>query len=220
MLNKDKKELILGNISIIKHFASKFYIDDFDINYDSLLSRGTKGLLSCADEFNGRSCIKFSSYASNKIKLEILDEIRRTSSFCKGDILQVKNYCEEVLDSFYNNSTDNDDELFNIHFGDSSYNNIKNKCLVSFTAYLDDFLFDSKPIILNELVLNLNKEISNTLSYLEKLVLYLFYKEELNYTQISMVLNVSSDLIFYIHTIGISKVRGLIKKITNQTKEG
>lgn len=215
MLNSDKKELILKNIPMVKHFASKFYIDDFNIDYNSLFLRGTKGLLNCVDEFNSSSGVKFLSVASNNVKLEILDEIRRMSSFTTDDILQVKNYCKEVLYyTFCNNSTNNDEDDFNINFDTSHYNNIKNKCLLSFTAYLDDFLFDSKQISLNTLILDLNKNI-DTLSHLEKLVLYLFYKEELNYYQISSVLNVSSDLIFNIHVIGLSKIRELIKIITN-----
>ena len=214
MLNSDKKELILKNIPMVKNFASKFYIDDFNIDYNSLLSRGTKGLLNCVDEFNSSNGVKFSSVASNNVKLEILDEIRRMSSFTTDDILQVKNYCEEVLYSFCNNSTNNDEDDSNINFDASRYDNIKNKCLLSFTAYLDDFLFDSEDIALNTLILDLNKNI-DTLSYLEKLVLYLFYKEELNYHQISSVLNVSSDLIFNIHVIGLSKIRELINKLKN-----
>lgn len=215
MSNQDKKELILENISIVKHFASKFYIDGFDINYDSLLSRGINGLLNCVDEFNSKSGIKFSSFASIGIKLAILDEIRRTSSFNEDDILQVKDYCDELLISFYNNPSNDKDNILNINSDNSSYSDIKNKCLLSFTAYLDDFLFDLKPVALNTLILDLNKEISSTLSYLEKLVLYLFYKEELNYSQISIVLNISNDLIFNIHSIGISKIRWLIKKYIN-----
>ena len=210
MISLDKKELILNNISIVKHFTSKFYIDDFSLDYDLLMSKGITALFNCVDEYNERNGIKFSTFASNRIKLEILNEIRRTSSFSQDDVLYIKNFCDEFLSNFYKNYSDNE-------HSDSYTKNfildkkLKNKCLLAYTAFLDDFLFDSEDISIHDLINNSN-EYFNLLSRLEKYVLYLFYKEELNYNQISVVLNISTNHIFLIHTIGLSKIREFINK--------
>lgn len=209
MLSLNKKELVLRNLCIVNHFVSKFYIDDFDLNYDLLVSKGITGLLSCADEYNEKNGVKFSSFASNKIKTEILNEIRRTSSYTKDDVLYVKNYCDNILSTIRNNSDIN--TCLDINDFSSIFDlNMKNKCLLAFSAFLDDFLLDSEDIQLNSLI-NLQKDIC-MLSCLEKNVLYLYYKEELNYNQISSILNTSNNYVFMIHTIGISKIRELLNK--------
>ena len=206
MLSLDKKELILRNISMVKHFVSKFYVDDFGLNYDLLLSQGMAGLLNCVDEYNSKNGIKFQTFASNKIKLEILNEIRRTSSFTMDDVLVVKKYCSNMLTNFYTGTSNN-----NINLNSNNDISIKNKCLLAFTAFLDEFLIDSTNVQLGDLINDLAKDI-DTLSKLEKSVLYLFYKEELNYNQISIVLDISTNHIFYIHAIGLSKIREFIKQ--------
>ena len=210
-MQSNKKELVLRSIPIIKHFASKYYIDDFNISYDTLLSTGMNGLLNVVDEYNNKSGVKFSLFASNSIKYQMLDEIKRISSLSKEDILQVKKHCEDNLDTFYKINSDNASEYINeLDFMYAIQPQLKNKCLLVFTAYLDDFLFDSKEVNLNELIAVLNSEIKK-LSHLEQLILYLYYKEELTYYQVKQVLNISECSIFCIHTIALSKLRELIK---------
>lgn len=211
MVQSNKKELVLRSIPIIKHFASKYYIDDFNISYDTLLSTGMNGLLNAVDKYNTKSGVKFSLFASNNIKRQMIDEIKRISSLDNEGILQVKKYCEDNLNNFYKINSDNTSEYMNKL--DSMYAiqpQLKNKCLLVYTAYLDDFLFDSKEVNLNELIAVLNSEIKK-LSHLEQLILYLYYKEELTYYQVKQVLNISECSIFYIHTIALSKLRELIK---------
>ena len=89
MIDTNKKELILKNIHLIKHFASKYYVDDFGINYEVLTTSGLNGLLEAIESYNPKSGVKLSTLASNSIKFKILDEIRKSSSFTKEDITQV-----------------------------------------------------------------------------------------------------------------------------------
>mgnify|MGYP001596616578 CR=1 FL=1 len=212
MVQANKKELILKNIPIIKHFASKYYIDDFNISYDTLLSSGMNGLLNAVDEYNIKSGVKFSLFASNNIKFQILKEIRRTSALSRGDVLQVEKYCEENLDKFYRiNSDDASEYLKKLNPAGVIQPQLKNKCLLVYTAYLDDFLLKSEYVNLNELI-NVLNDGTKKLSYLEQLILYLYYKEELTYYQIEQVLNIPECSIFGIHTIALSKLRKLLKE--------
>ena len=212
MIQANKKELILKNIYIIKHFASKYYIDDFNISYDTLLSSGMNGLLNAVDDYNIKSGIKFSLFASNNIKSQILNEIRRTSALTRGDVLQVKKYCEENLEQFYKINADDTSEYFKrLDSTDIIHPPLKSKCLLVYTAYLDDFLLDLENVNLSKLVNTLNAGIKK-LSHLEQLILYLYYKEELTYSQVEQVLNISECSIFGIHTIALTKLRELLKK--------
>ena len=207
MVELNKKELILKNIYLIKHFASKFYIDDFNINYESLINTGMNGLLEAIEDFNPHAGLKFSSVATNIVKFKILDEIKRASSFTKEDVLQVQSYTTEYLNAFRSyNATDDNNEITNLINID---NRFKNKCLIIYTAYLDDFLSDLTIVNTNESLNILDSGIKQ-LSNLEKKVLYLYYTEEFNYSQIKFLLDVPEENLFFIHTIALAKLREII----------
>lgn len=204
MIDTNKKELILKNIHLIKHFASKYYIDDFGINYEALTTGGLNGLLEAIESFNPKSGVKLSTLASNSIKFKILDEIRKSSSFTKEDIIQVSNYGVDYLYNFrtFNENGDENSKNDLIHID----TNFKNKCLIVYSAYLKEYLLDSKLLSTNDMLTIFDSGVKN-LSALEQKILYMYYTESFNYFQIKSLLDISESNIFFIHTLSLAKLR-------------
>ena len=204
MIDTNKKELILKNIHLIKHFASKYYVDDFGINYEVLTTSGLNGLLEAIESYNPKSGVKLSTLASNSIKFKILDEIRKTSSFTKEDIAQVSSYGVNYLSNFRDSNDSSDEnyknDLINID------TNFKNKCLIVYSAYLKEYLLDSKLLSTNDMLTIFDSGVKN-LSALEQKILYMYYTESFNYFQIKSLLDISESNIFFIHTLALAKLR-------------
>lgn len=213
MIGLNKKEIVSRNIYLIKHFASKYYVDDFNIDYNTLVLAGMSGLLESIDNYNVKAGLKFSLFASNNIKFKILDEIKRTSSLTQEDVLQVKKYALDYLLNFYN-STDNNQNETNLKHSYNIDKKFKNKCLIVYTAYLNDFLLDSININANELLEIFDTGIKK-LSNLEQQVLYMYYTEEFDYLQIRHLLDIPEDNIFFIHTIALAKLKEYLSSVIN-----
>lgn len=213
MVEINKKELVSKNIYLVKHFAFKYYIKGFNLNYSDLVSSAMSGLLEAIDSYNPQSGLKFSLTAINSIKFKILNEIKRTSSITEEDVLQVKKYTLDYLSYFREiNSRDNKNYIDNLINVDESF---KNKCLIIYTAYLRELLIESKnSISFNELLVFFHEGLKN-LSDLEQKVMYMYYTEEFNYSQINSLLNLSESNIFFIHTLALAKLKEYLSNISD-----
>ena len=204
-MKSNKKELVVNNIYLVKHFASKYYIDGLDIRYEDLLADGITGLIEAAEVYNPNNGTSFTSLASNNIKFYILNKIRRTSSLLtREDVLQVMRQLEDIFQDYMNNSSDllkeNNLELLN--------DELMNKSLLICTAYLDIFFDIHKDILISNVYKELHFLLEG-LSHLEQLVLSLFYVKELTYSNIKQVLGLSEKHIYCIHIVALLKIRKL-----------
>lgn len=204
MSGTNKKELVFKHLYLVRHFASKYYIADFNINYADLITSGTSGLIEAIDDYNPKLGTKLSSVASPCIKFKILNEMKRTSALDREDVLHVRKYLLDYLDNFrkYNagDSSSRISEFININ------ENFKNKCKLVYTAYLNElFICFENSIAINRLVDIFNKGLKG-LSDMEQKVLYMYYTEEFNYSQIALILEVSEMHIFFIHTLALAKL--------------
>lgn len=212
MIDINKKNLIAKNAYLVRHFASKYYVDDFGINYETLVISGFDGLLEAVGSYNSKSGVKLSTLSSNLIKFKILDAIRKASSFTKEDITQVLNYGEAYLINF-RSSSGNNAENFNYDLINID-TNFKNKCLVVYSAYLKEYLFNSKLLSVNDMMLFFDLSI-NKLCSLEQKILYMYYTEGFNYFQIKSLLDIPEDNIFFIHTLALAKLREYFLSISD-----
>lgn len=203
-MKSNKKELVVNNIYLVKHFASKYYIDGLDIRYEDLLSSGVTGLINAAEFYNINSEINFLHLASNNIKFSILNKLRIASSLTREDVLQVMRQLEDIFQDYMNDNLDllkeNNLELLN--------DELMNTSLLICTAYLDIFFDIHKDVLISDVYKEMHFLLEG-LSYLEQLVLSLFYVKELTYSNIKQVLGLSEKHICCIHIVALLKIRKL-----------
>ena len=89
MIEKDREKYILNNLKLVKYIASKYYTDNFGIDFDDLVSYGNMGLIDAANKYDETRNCKFSTYASLKIRSYIIDEIRRNSPISRNSMANI-----------------------------------------------------------------------------------------------------------------------------------
>lgn len=229
-----KTEIVKKYLPLVKYIASKIIIGKTKyVEYEDLVSYGMIGLMDALNKFDESKGMKFSTYASIRIKGAMIDELRRNSPIPKRSMDKLNRYNEAV------------ENLHNKLLRDPSDNEIAKEMGVSLedvatiTGYvnyismvsLDSLLFseDDEVALLNSIEDVNSPSPQKTLEekemyeYLykaleqlrdkDKLILNLYYYEGLTLKQIGQVLEVSESRICQLHSKAILNLRNSIQKL-------
>jgi len=231
-LNEIQKELIREHVHLVKIIASKMAIFlPRHIDTEDLIHEGIMGLLDAAIKYDRKQGMKFSSYAAIRIKGSILDSLRsmdwiprRIRRLSK----KIESVREELQQELRREPTPGEissqlgisrDKLHQI-MKDVEYSK-----LLSFEELQS---FSSRYYIPEDQVISVTRRINSTdyekidikdqlkkalkqLSEKERLVLALYYLEDLTLKEIKLIMNISEARISQIHTQAIKKLRKMIE---------
>jgi len=92
-----REEIVKKYIPLVKYIASKIIIGKTKyVVYEDLISYGMIGLMDAINKFDESKGMKFSSYASIRIRGAIIDEIRKNSPISKRSMDKLNRYNEAV----------------------------------------------------------------------------------------------------------------------------
>ena len=92
-----KEQIVEQYIPLVKYIASRIMVGRTTyIEYEDLVSYGLIGLMDAISKFDPDKGIKFSSYASIRIKGEMIDQIRKARPISKGAMDKLAKYNEAV----------------------------------------------------------------------------------------------------------------------------
>lgn len=230
LTREKRQELIIKYMPLIKYIAEKLSTRlPAHISNDDLISAGTIGLMDAVEKFDLSKNIKFKTYAEFRIRGAILDELRnldwipRSIRKKTSEIEQTYKHLEKELgrpaedeevaqalgldlDEFYKllektkNITfldidiikrrlpDNDDDLFDLIADDNA---------------VDPFE-QLKMTDLKYLVISAIEDLPEK----EKLVLSLYYYEDLTMKEIGEIMGYTESRISQLHTKAILRIRG------------
>lgn len=233
-MNKaEKDECVLNNMNLVRYIASKYYIESIGIEYEDLVSYGTMGLIDAANKYvDDRNC-KFSTFASMKIKAFIIDEIRRRSPISRNDVANINKYncaVKELQNNLLREPTEIEISKF-LKVSTSEVNKIESNIHLMTTTSLDSVIFQGnnditlvdtikadesslpeKKVEEDERVEILSKAIE-MLREKDKLILSLYYYEELTLKEIGKVLEVSESRVCQLHSKAILNLRNAMNKL-------
>lgn len=198
-----------------------------NIELDDLIQVGLIGLLEAARQFDPAQNVMFETYASQRIKGSMLDELRRQDWLPRQARQQAKQIdnawasLEKQLDR-----TPLDSEVA-AHLGVSldDYQNMLFECKGHSLVYLEDlspendqasnpidFIEDSNErdpfdILGDERFRHHLVDAIKTLSEREQLIMSLYYEQDLNLREIGEVLEVSESRVSQLHTQIVAKLR-------------
>ena len=233
MITQNQDELIINNMNIVKNIASKYYTDKIGLEYEDLVSYGVMGLIDATKKFDDKRGVKFSTYASIRISSYIIDEIRKYSPISRTYVSKIKEYnkCVDDLQNKFLRKPSIDEIANYMNISKQDVSDIRNKMANSSNIHIDSVVcegekefslidtIEDKDVLCPEEVIEkkelqdiMAKAIDN-LKEKDRLVLSLYYYEELTLKEIGKVLGVSESRVSQLNNRAISNLRAAMKKL-------
>lgn len=233
-MNKaDKEQKVLDNINLVRYIASKYYTEGIGIEYEDLVSYGTMGLIDAANKYEDDRNCKFSTFASMKIKAFIIDEIRRRSPISRNDVANINKYnyaVKELQNNLFREPTELEISKY-LKVSTAEVQKIETNIHIMTTTSLDTVIFQGnnditlvdtikadesslpdKKVEDDEKVEMLSKAI-DMLRERDRLILSLYYYEEMTLKEIGKVLEISESRVCQLHSRAIINLRSAMNKL-------
>lgn len=235
LLSKDQNKLVEQMVPLVKRIAYHFMARlPASVQVDDLIQAGLMGLLDAAKNFDDTQGAQFETYAIQRIRGSMLDELRqadwlprnvrknlrriesaislleqqlgrapREQELAENLGVQLDEYQHMLLESrgyqllHYEDFQETDDGDF-------------------FDAYLSDAQVGPLDVIEDE---NFRRNLVTAigaLPELEKLVMGLYYEQELNLKEIGEILGVSESRVCQLHSQAVARLRSRLKEWTRK----
>ena len=222
-----KEKLIVHYAPLVKHVAGRLLIHiGQHVEYDDLVGYGVFGLIDAIDKFDSTKGVKFETYASFRIRGAIIDHIRRMD-WVPRTLRQKNKQMEQAnakLEEQFGRAPTEEELAEELNLSPDEARDLIKKSSVLSLVSLDDFLEQNYESAFTALVASntqspeeqaerherkamLGDAISK-LSEKEKLVVTLYYFEDLTLKEISSIMKVSESRVSQIHTKAIKKLQG------------
>ena len=195
------------------------------IDIEDIIQIGMIGLISAAQNYIPQKNASFASYASIRVKGEILDFLRRSSNLDRTTITIKKN-SEKAINNLRNKlgrEPFEDEIASELGMSSQKYLEWSHAFEASVVKSLEDSYDDYSNWFIthdlnpeeqiNEVELRANlREALKTLEGKEALIIQLYFVEELNIYEIAEVMDVTTGRVSQIKTSAIKKIREQIRK--------
>ena len=233
MTTQSQEEFILNNMNIVRNIASKYYTDKIGLEYEDLVSYGVMGLIDARKKFDEERGVKFSTYASIRVSSFIIDEIRKYSPVSRTYMNKIKEYNKSVdeLQHKLFREPSIDEIADNMNVSKKEVVNIRNKMKNSSNISIDTTMaegekefslidtIEDKDMICPDEILE-KKELQEVLAKAidmlkekDRLVLSLYYYEELTLKEIGEILGVSESRVSQLNNRALSNLKAAMKKL-------
>jgi RNA polymerase sigma factor for flagellar operon FliA len=223
----DVDEVIKSNTNLVKKIAWHIYgRASHAIEIEDLMQIGFAALVNAAQQYTRKEGATFATYASIRIKGDIIDHLRKASNLCRTTISMKKRYNKVTVDlqsKLFREPTSEEISkamgISEVEFREwerafqanshESLDSVYDQYSVWFAS-----ADDSPEELLNDKDLkDVLKQALQKLSGNEALVIQLYYVEELNVMEIAEVLDVSSGRVSQIKKSAIANLRDGMKNL-------
>lgn len=224
-----KEKLLINYLPIVKYVASRMLMTlPSSVEYDDLVSSGLLGLIGSLDRFDPEQGVKFETFVLPRIKGAILDELRTLDWAPRSLRSKARAMDRAIVDlerELGRNASDIEiaDRLEISHYEFSSLQReITSASLLSLDGSLREdtengtCMYDvvENPLAENPLetiegeeLKGLMVEVINEMPEQERLVIALYYYEELTLREIGNVMDITESRVSQIHTKAIGGLR-------------
>jgi RNA polymerase sigma factor for flagellar operon FliA len=233
-VNSTRDQLILEYAPLIKYIAQKIAARlPANIELDDLMSSGVIGLMDAMEKYDVTRDNKFKTYAEFRIRGAILDELRAQDWVPRSvrEKAKILERCFAKIEQEKGRQATDDEICMELGITQSEYHELLNQVRsVSLLSY-DDVSHFSKadkralhgvsdhgtkaPTPFNEVnSAYIKKMVSDAIQDLpekQRLVLSLYYYEDLNLKEIGRVLDVTESRVSQLHTQAILRLKGKLK---------
>ena len=233
-VNSTRERLVLEYAPLIKYIAQKIAARlPANIELDDLISSGVIGLMDAIEKYDSKRDNKFKTYAEFRIRGAILDELR-AQDWVPRSVREKAKLLERVyakIEQASGRQATDEEVCEELNITQEEYHDLLNQVRsVSLLSY-DDISNFSKadkrslhgvgeggakaPTPFNEVnvayVKRMIAEAINDLPEKQRLVLSLYYYEDLNLKEIGRVLDVTESRVSQLHTQAILRLKGKLR---------
>ena len=223
----DVDEVIKSNTHLVKKIAWHIYgRASHAIEIEDLMQIGFAALVNAAQQYTRKEGATFATYASIRIKGDMIDHLRKASNLCRTTISMKKRYNKVITDLRSKLFREPTSEEISSAMGISEAEfrewerAFQANSHESLDSVYDQYSIwfasaeDSPEELLNDKDLKeVLKQALQQLSGNEALVIQLYYVEELNVMEIADVLDVSSGRVSQIKKSAIANLRDGMKNL-------
>ncbi|MCS7214544.1 MAG: FliA/WhiG family RNA polymerase sigma factor [Thermodesulfovibrio sp.] len=227
----EKEKVIKQFLPRIKHYALRYHHSVQSIlDLEDLISAGIKGLLEALDKYNPTLNVPIASYIEHRIRGAILDEIRSVDIFSKEfrkKVEDVKKTYKKLKEAGHDPTDEELAASLNITQEELQeiYQSITASDIISLDSFIPgkdgdklsllEIISDEKSLFDDIKLLELKEKLCSaieTLSETEKIIISLYYYEELNMKEIAKVLGLSLSRVSQIHGKILLKLKNFLQK--------
>jgi RNA polymerase sigma factor for flagellar operon FliA len=233
-VNSTRERLVLEYAPLIKYIAQKIAARlPANIELDDLISSGVIGLMDAIEKYDSKRDNKFKTYAEFRIRGAILDELR-AQDWVPRSVREKAKILERVyakIEQASGRQATDEEVCAELNINQEEYHDLLNQVRsVSLLSY-DDISNFSKadkrslhgvgestskaPTPFNEVnvayVKRMIAEAIQDLPEKQRLVLSLYYYEDLNLKEIGRVLDVTESRVSQLHTQAILRLKGKLR---------
>lgn len=224
--NTSFESLISDNIHIVNSNARKIFLTlpKGVIDEEDLISEGLCALVQAAKTYNPDKQNTFSHYIKLKTRGAMIDYLRKQDFLSQQKRKEVKQFQKDLyaLESSLNRSASESEILNSLNLTKEQYSELIQNISMSSMIYIDhyeyDFLdnhltSDNSSNELNDLL----TEALNSLPEREQLLFQLYFYEDLNFKEISSILDISAARVSQIYSKSLIYLQEYIKDKLNNT---
>lgn len=225
-----RNEILLSYVHIVKYIAQRMmpsygrYLD-----FDDLMGYGIIGIMDAIEKFDTAKGVKFETYASLRVKGAIIDQLRKQDWVPRGIRSKVKDIkdCYETLEVQSGKPATDEQVAAHLNIGMDELHKTLDESYTFNVVSLDEQILDA--IKWNNCLQEEGagpeqhyegKELKEILAdYIddltekERMVVTLYYFEELTLKEIGKVLGVSESRISQIHSKALIKLKAKLEKL-------
>ena len=228
-----KEEIVIKYASLVKYLAQKLALRlPANIELDDLISAGVMGLMDAVDKYNPDRENKFKTYAEFRIRGAMLDELR-SQDWVPRSVREKAKQLERAytkLEQDLGRQANDDEVRLELGLNRDEYQNllyeVRSVSLLNFDDLSSLTKADKKSmlgLIENGKIPNPFSEISKSnvkklvekaikdLPEKQRLVLALYYYEDLNLKEIGEILEVTESRVSQLHTQAVLRLKSRLK---------
>ena len=232
---RDREQIVLQYVPLVKYVVGRMFSHlPIHVSREELMSCGVMGLIDAVERYDPARGVKFETFAVPRIRGSILDELRSYDLLPRMKRMKIKEIQEIIhhLEGEYGRSPTDEEIADRLNITVEKYHHLlKDLSPIRFFSLADGLNVEGDWRIQMEAVLKspnvfspdsgtenreMRKVLVNAIRKLpknERLLIALYYYEEMTMKEIGMVLKVSESRVSQIHTQALLKLRNAVESV-------
>lgn len=226
--DETRNQLLLHYVPLVRRIVLRMMPTYNAYNeFDDLVSCGIMGLMDAIEKFDIEQGVRFSTYASLRIRGEIIDQMRKSDwapSSLRRKINSI-NQAMEKLEMEHGRSVSEEEIASSLGMSESEVTEALEKSYIFNIMHFEDMLSDTwtsipsdennenpSAYIEGQELKRILAEMIDGLNEKERIVVSLYYYEEMTLKEIAAVLGVTESRVSQIHSKILMKLRDRMKR--------